>query len=168
MYGVESFISYDLTSEGQSKWKIDLWTNTAITGSNYIQSDVPNVQGKRVEFVPLLNLKTGATVKSEKWSFNLQVSALTKQFTDVENSEVDQPGGLRDGILGPIPAYNVIDFSGAYTPKWGAIDYGINNLFNSIYCTRRALGYPGPGIIPSAPRNIYLGFRIKLDDKTEF
>ena len=166
MYGIESFISYDLTSKSQSRWEIDLWTNTAITGSNYIQSDVPNVRGKRVEFVPLLNLKTGATVKSEKWSFNLQVSALTKQFTDVENSEVGQPGDLRDGILGPIPAYNVIDFSGAYTPKWGAIDYGVNNLSNSIYFTRRALGYPGPGIIPSAPRNIYLGLRIKLDNKT--
>jgi Fe(3+) dicitrate transport protein len=166
MYGVESFISYDLTFNRQSRWEIDLWTNTAITGSNYIQSDVPNVRGKHVEFVPLLNLKTGATVKSEKWRFNIQVSALTKQFTDVENSEVGQPGNLRDGILGPIPAYSVIDFSGVFTPKWGAIDYGVNNLFNSIYFTRRALGYPGPGIIPSAPRNIYLGLRIKLDDKT--
>ncbi len=168
MYGVESFISYDLTFKSQSKWKIDLWTNTAVTGSNYIQSDVPNVRGKRVEFVPLLNLKTGGTVKSEKWSFNLQMSALTKQFTDVENSEVAQPGDLRDGILGPIPAYNVIDFSGLYNPKWGAIDFGVNNLFNQIYFTRRALGYPGPGIIPSAPRNFYCGLRIKLDDKTKF
>ena len=112
-----------------------------------------------------MNLKTGATVKSAKCRFNIQVSALTKQFTDVENSEVGQPGNLRDGILGPIPAYSVIDFSGVFTPKWGAIDYGVNNLFNSIYFTRRALGYPGPGIIPSAPRNIYLGLRIKLDDK---
>ena len=168
MYGVESFISYDLNSKSQSKWKIDIWTNTAVTGSNYIQSDVPNVQGKRVEFVPLLNLKTGGTLKSEKWSFNLQMSALTKQFTDVENSEVAQPGELRDGILGPIPAYNVIDFSGVYNPKWGAVDFGVNNLFDQIYFTRRALGYPGPGIIPSVPRNFYCGLRIKLDDKTKF
>ena len=51
------------------------------------------------------------------------MSALTKQFTDVENSEVAQPGELRDGILGPIPAYNVIDFSGVYNPKWGAVDF---------------------------------------------
>jgi Fe(3+) dicitrate transport protein len=163
IYGLESFISYDLTFKGNSRWDIDLWTNTAVTGSNYIQSDVPNVQGKHVEFVPFLNLKAGATVKNKKWGFNFQLSTLTKQFTDVENSQVGQPGDLRDGISGPIPAYKVIDITSVYTPKWGAVDFGVNNLLNEIYFTRRALGYPGPGIIPSAPRNLYIGLRIKLD-----
>ena len=35
-------------------------------------------------------------------------------------------------------------------------EFGINNLLSERYFTRRATGYPGPGIIPSAPRNYYL------------
>tara|TARA_B100000900_G_scaffold378246_1_gene362261 strand:+ start:13671 stop:15908 length:2238 start_codon:yes stop_codon:yes gene_type:complete len=166
MYGLESYIAYDLLPPNEGVWEIDVWANTAITGANYIRSEVPNVQGKRVEFVPLLNLKNGISAKSDKWNFSLQTTVLSKQFTDVENSEIAQPGDLRDGILGPIPSYTVVDFSGAFTSQWGALEFGINNLFNDVYFTRRALGYPGPGIIPSAPRNMYLGLRIKLDSKS--
>ena len=39
---------------------------------------------------------------------------------------------------------------------------GINNIFNETYFTRRATGYPGPGIIPSPPRNIYSTIQIKF------
>ena len=41
------------------------------------------------------------------------------------------------------------------------IETGINNLANEIYFTRRATGYPGPGIIPSPPRNYYLTIQFK-------
>ena len=30
---------------------------------------------------------------------------------------------------------------------------GINNILDNYYFTRRATGYPGPGIIPSQNRN---------------
>ena len=35
-------------------------------------------------------------------------------------------------------------------------------FIDEIYFTRRATGYPGPGIIPSPPRNAYLTVEIKL------
>jgi Fe(3+) dicitrate transport protein len=42
------------------------------------------------------------------------------------------------------------------------VSFGCNNLLNATYFTRRAEGYPGPGIIPSDPRNYYLSLTIEI------
>ncbi len=34
---------------------------------------------------------------------------------------------------------------------------GINNLEDRVYATRRAGGYPGPGLLPSDGRTMFLG-----------
>ncbi|MFM2196346.1 MAG: hypothetical protein RL092_1946, partial [Bacteroidota bacterium] len=40
---------------------------------------------------------------------------------------------------------------------------GINNMFDAKYFTRRAGGYPGPGLLPANGRTLFLtiGFDIK-------
>jgi Fe(3+) dicitrate transport protein len=55
-----------------------------------------------------------------------------------------------------------MDLSGEFSYKWTKLEAGINNLANNYYFTRRATGYPGPGIIPSAPRNFYLGLELNF------
>ena len=50
----------------------------------------------------------------------------------------------------------------SYKLKNISFEAGVNNLFNEKYFTRRATGYPGPGIIPSAPQNSYLTIQIRL------
>jgi Fe(3+) dicitrate transport protein len=55
-----------------------------------------------------------------------------------------------------IPKYDVMDFSIAYKLKSIKLEAGINNLLNNYYFTRRATGYPGPGIKPPAPQNRYI------------
>ena len=65
-------------------------------------------------------------------------------------------------VRGLIPAYDVLDVSFSYKYKFLKIETGVNNLLNSIYFTRRASGYPGPGIIPSLPINYYTTFQILL------
>ena len=64
------------------------------------------------------------------------------------------------GIVGLIPSYGVMDISAKYQIKKLQLEFGVNNLTNQIYFTRRATGYPGPGIIPSTPRNIYLALQL--------
>jgi Fe(3+) dicitrate transport protein len=39
---------------------------------------------------------------------------------------------------------------------------GINNLMDVKYATRRASGYPGPGLLPGTGRTIYFSVGIKL------
>ena len=49
--------------------------------------------------------------------------------------------------MGAVPAYKVMDFSASYTWKWFTLSGSVNNVLNERYFTRRADGYPGPGIL---------------------
>ena len=82
----------------------------------------------------------------------------TPWFSDSSNSIESN----LSGVIGQIPAYGILDLSMNY--KFGKIklETGINNILNKFYFTRRATGYPGPGIIPSPPRNYYLTLQYKF------
>jgi Fe(3+) dicitrate transport protein len=53
------------------------------------------------------------------------------------------------------PSYYVADFSASYKWKSWKLEAGVTNFTNNSYFTRRATGYPGPGIIPSDTRTFY-------------
>ena len=111
-----------------------------------------------MEFVPNINLKTGIKYGFENFIFNVQYSYISNQYTDSSNAEE----GNISGIIGEIPAYSLFDFSFSYLYKNLRLETGVNNMANTLYFTRRATGYPGPGIIPSPPRNTYLTLQIKI------
>lgn len=160
MYGLEwkgTLSLSQLLLRENSPWQVQYFVNAAFTASEYLESEDNNVTGNRVEFVPLLNLKTGLQANYQDWAFNLQYTYLTEQYTDVENSAVPKPGDLREGIIGAIPAYGVVDLSAQYDWKSWRLEAGLNNLLNEKYFTRRAIGYPGPGIMPASPRSFYVG-----------
>lgn len=160
MYGLEWKSSLDLSQlflAENSPWQAQYFINAAFTASEYLKSEDNNVAGNRVEFVPVFNLKTGVQLQYKDWAANVQYTYLTEQYTDVENSAVPGRGDLREGIIGAIPAYGVVDFSAQYDwPQW-KVEAGLNNLLNEKYFTRRAIGYPGPGIMPASPRSFYVG-----------
>ena len=165
IYGLESLIEWQAlrreASAGSPGYLLTAFANTSLTNSRYVQSDIPGVEGNKVEFIPRLNLKTGLRFGYQNLLGSLQYTYLSEQFTDASNAPQDRSDNQR-GIVGSIPAYGVADLSLSY--RWQSImlETGINNLFDEVYFTRRATGYPGPGIIPSAPRTYYLtvGFRL--------
>ena len=89
---------------------------------------------------------------------SIQLTKLGNQFSDASNATSSN----LSGVIGEIPEYQVIDFVLNYSFKKFKIETGINNMGNEIYFTRRATGYPGPGIIPSPPRNYYLTLQYQL------
>ena len=109
--------------------------------------------------MPNLNFKTGLKFGYKNLLSAIQYSYLSRQFTDATNSVDTDPV---TGLLGPIPSYNVLDFSLSYTYKMFKLETGINNVLNSSYFTRRATGYPGPGIIPSIQRNWFTTVQVKF------
>ncbi len=165
IYGLEMFADFNL-----AKWvnidskqsKLNVFTNLALTNSEYLQSEDNNVRGKKVEFIPIVNLKTGLRFGYKNFLGSFQYTYLSEQFTDVENSEISGEEDARTGLIGPIPAYRIMDFSFSYTYKKWKLETGINNLLDERYFTRRATGYPGPGIIPSDPRSYYLTLQFKM------
>ena len=139
-------------------YTIKYFTNVALLNSKYTKSSKNNVEGNFIEFVPKVNFKTGLKIGYKNLKSNIQFTYLSDQFSDASNSI---EGGLT-GIEGIIPAYSILDFSISYLYKRYRLETGVNNLMNNSYFTRRATGYPGPGIIPSAPRNWFLTLEIKI------
>lgn len=160
MYGVESLFDFNLKKIiGLSNdFSFNYFINTSFISSKYTTSEQLGVKGNKVEFVPDVNLKTGLKFGYKNMASSIQYTYLSQQFTDATNSV----SANLSGVIGAIPSYDVLDVSLAYTYKRFKLETGINNLLDNAYFTRRATGYPGPGIIPSAPRNWYTTLQIKL------
>ncbi|MFP8487515.1 TonB-dependent receptor domain-containing protein [Gracilimonas sp. Q87] len=164
MYGMESLVELNVLptiGKDSRHLKFSLFANTAITQSEYLDSDIPGVEGNNVEFVPFLNLKAGFNFGYKNLLGSLQYTYVSDQFTDASNAE-QNPFDNQSGIRGEIPSYDVIDLSASYSWKNLTLESGVNNLLNAWYFTRRATGYPGPGIIPSPPRTFYLTLELKI------
>jgi Fe(3+) dicitrate transport protein len=126
------------------------------SGNNLVES---NLSGKRVEHAPAGIHRTGMTYARGRLTATLQYSHVTKAYSDANNTEV----AVATGVNGAIPAYDIVDLSGTFriNDKF-FLKGGINNLFNEKYFTRRAGGYPGPGIMSAEPRNGFLTVGAKL------
>ncbi len=155
--GFESYIEIDLLKllKIKSKTTLSLFSNIAIIEGRYSHSNEPAIEGSKVENVPLFNLKTGLKARYKKLGGSLQFTYLSQQYSEATNAEKSATG-----IAGTIPAYWVMDVALDYQFKKLKVETGLNNFTNNTYFTRRASGYPGPGIISSAPLNFYLGLGI--------
>ena len=160
MYGVESLFDFNLKKifNLNNNVKLNYFINTSVINSEYTNSEKAGVKGNKVEFVPDLNLKIGLNGGYKNLLANIQYSYLGSQFTDATNSiEASE-----SGVVGEIPEYDILDVSLSYSYKNFKLETGINNVLDNAYFTRRATGYPGPGIIPSSPRNWYTTLQIKF------
>ncbi len=164
MYGLEGFFDWNLKRTfmpDADRLRSNVYLNVALTDSEYLKSEESGVEGNRVEFIPRVNLKTGLQFGYGNFLGSLQYSYLSEQFTDATNAPRDINDNQR-GIEGTIPAYDIMDLSLSYSYRRWKLEAGVNNLMDNRYFTRRATGYPGPGIIPAEPRTFYTGLQFKL------
>ncbi len=164
MYGLESFLDWNLKktfAPGAERVRANVYLNLALTDSEYLDSEETGVEGNRVEFIPRINMKTGLQFGYGNFLGSLQYSYLSEQFTDATNAPRDINDNQR-GIEGSIPAYDIMDLSLSYSYRKWKLEAGVNNLMGNTYFTRRATGYPGPGIIPAEPRTFYTGIQFRL------
>ena len=158
--GFESIIDFNIAEIFLKKNEntiFNYFINFSFIDSKYTNSKEPGVEGKKVEFIPKVNLKTGTKIGFKDFMFGFQYTYLSDQFTDSSNAI----NSNLSGVIGIIPQYDVFDISTSYSLKEFKFESGINNLFNKKYFTRRATGYPGPGIIPSSPRTLYFTIQYK-------
>ncbi|WP_240596621.1 TonB-dependent receptor domain-containing protein [Rhodohalobacter barkolensis] len=164
MYGLESVAELNvltLFGNNSSSSRLNIFANTAITQSDYLDSEISGVEGNNVEFVPLINLKTGLSFGYRNLLGSLQYTFVSDQFTDASNAE-QNVNDNQSGIKGEIPAYDIMDLSLSWSYSYFTLEAGINNVLDANYFTRRATGYPGPGIIPSPSRTFYGTLQIKI------
>lgn len=160
LYGVESLVDFNLKKilQMNNDFSLNYFMNASVISSEYTKSEQSSVEGNKVEFVPDVNIKTGVKFGYKNLLANIQYTYLSQQFTDATNSTTAN----LSGVIGEIPAYDILDVSLSYSYKRFKLETGINNVLDNSYFTRRATGYPGPGIIPSAPRNWYATLQIKI------
>lgn len=161
IYGLESFMELDvlkLWNVNPDKWGTTIYSNLALTEATYTKSPVKNIEGKRVEYVPFINWKAGVQANYRKFKLTYQFSYLSEQYADATNAD---KGGY-SGVNGMVPTYYLMDLSAGYSWKWLTLEGTVNNLADVPYFTRRATGYPGPGIIPGDGRGFYITAGVKF------
>ncbi|UII19827.1 TonB-dependent receptor [Fulvivirga ligni] len=137
---------------------LNIFANVSVIDAMYVDSDEEAISGNEVELVPPFSLKTGVNASIGRLKLAYQFSYTQQQYSDASNAEKTP-----SAVEGIIPTYYVMDLSGAYQfNQYFGIEAGINNLTNNYYFTRRASGYPGPGIIPSDGRSFYITLKGKI------
>ena len=174
--GIEGFVNINVTrflEKEKELGNIDLFATISFIDSRYTDFKIStasgtapnttiterNLRGNRVENAPRYIHNFGLSWGKNNISSTLQYKMAGKIFTDANNTT--EPS--TNGVTGLLSSYNVFDFSSEYKFLQNYnIRTGINNLFNKSYATRRAGGYPGPGILPGEGRTFYISIGAKL------
>ncbi len=174
--GVEAYIDLNITKALKMNKKIgglNLFASLAFINAEYVDfkttsitGAVPNIvikevnlKNNKVEYAPSQIHNIGLTYSLKGFSTTVQTRISTDVYSDATNTEI--PNAM--GTSGKIDGYQVYDISMEYKfSKNYNIRFSINNLTNTKYATRRAGGYPGPGLISGEGRTINLGIGIKL------
>jgi Fe(3+) dicitrate transport protein len=164
--GVESYIEFapiaaitDHSKLGYINLFASLsWINAQYTDLRVVNivNNAPvetNLKGNKVENAPSYIHRIGATYTNKGFSATWQISAVGEAFADANNTRL----APATAVTGIIPAYRVMDLSATwrFLQRYN-VRAGVNNLTDERYFTRRAGGYPGPGIMPGEGRNWYL------------
>lgn len=157
--GVECFVEVDLLKLRNRKTKAHVlyFLNVAYVHAVYMRAADKSLENKKVEMAPPILIRNGLSYKYKQVSASFQLAYVQEHYTDASNAV--RVSGAVNGI---IPSYTVADFSAAYEWRRLKLEATCNNLFNQMYFTRRADSYPGPGIIPSDARSVYISLAIRF------
>lgn len=136
---------------------LSLFTSTAFIHARYTSGSVKSgninvpVKGNQVESAPDLISRNGVSLRYRPFSVSLLYSYTGASYADAVNTKAPQK---TTGATGLVPSYGLLDLSLAWRFSKG-IDFrfGISNLTDKQYFTKRPLFYPGPGVWPSDGRN---------------
>jgi Fe(3+) dicitrate transport protein len=121
-------------------------------------ANVVNLDGKWVENAPAIIQRINIAYNYGPIGFTLLHSRVSETYATATNVPF-----AANGTSGKIPGYEVWDLSMKYQiNKLLYISCSVNNLTNSKYFTRRATGYPGPGILPSEGRTGFITLGLNL------
>lgn len=140
-----------------SKYRLHLYTNLSLIDARYVNTQNTAIADKLVENVPPVLFRTGLSFGTPRFNLTYQFAYQARQYSDATNAETTPTA-----VDGAIPAFSVMDLSLSYNWRQFTVYTGVNNLTDKRYFTRRADGYPGPGILPSDARNWYVTLQFKL------
>lgn len=143
-------------SVGYTDARYDDFTLVSRQGNQLVTT---SLQDKRVENAPQWIVRYGINYFYKGLTATMQWSYVSEAYSDAMNTRVPTLNGLN----GLIPAYHIGDISLNYKflEKYN-VRAGLNNVTNAAYFTRRAGGYPGPGLMPADGRNFFVSVGARL------
>ncbi len=170
--GAEAYIEFSPTTAWlrHQRWgNISIFASVAAIRARYLDFQTTsvvngkivegNLAGKHVENAPDKINRYGITYSKKGLSVSWQISDISQAFADASNTVTPNAAAT----TGLIPAYQVQDISGSYKfKKYAQLKFGVNNLTDARYFTRRSGGYPGPGILPADGRTWYVGLNVRF------
>lgn len=167
--GIEAFAEIDPIKmlNNNSKHQLSLFASYAYIDAKYVKWNNPalvgnpnkTIVGKSVEYAPSFIARYGLTYHFKSLTLTYQLNQMGAVFTDANNTYLPNA----TATVGLIKGYTVMDATVAYSVN-KHIDFraGVNNLTDEKYATRRAGGYPGPGLIPGNGRTYFAGIGVKF------
>lgn len=137
--------------------RLNLFSNLSLMDARYLDSEESAFDGNKVELVAELIYRGGLNLVYKSFELSYLYSYTSEHYTDATNATYTSTA-----VNGIIPAYMVSDLSAKYQKQHWLFEAGVNNLLDERYFSRRASGYPGPGIIPAEARNFYFTLGLKL------
>jgi len=157
--GVETYVEISPLKAAQigGRHRLSLFNSFAYVDARYVSGEFKN---KRVEYAPRHIERVGLTYGYGPFSVTGQYSYTGDSFGEANNLAAPDNANPLQGL---VPSYSVWDISGTYhAPRNLDLKAGINNLTDARYFTRRTDEYPGPGIIPSIGRSVYVTVAAKF------
>lgn len=131
-----------------------------VSGNELIET---NFRDRKVEYAPDVILRAGINFLYGRWSTVLQISHTGEVYTDANNTKIPTVNAQN----GLVPSYTVGDWSMVYKiPSGFSVKGGINNILDARYFTRRASGYPGPGVLPADGRTFFVTVGYQMTGST--
>ncbi|HEX5625914.1 MAG TPA: TonB-dependent receptor, partial [Saprospiraceae bacterium] len=151
-----------------SRWGfINLFVNYSYIDARYTKWDDPaqlsnpskTLVNKRVEYAPRMILRCGINYRIQKLSISAQLNAVGETYADALNTESPNTAAT----IGKLDPYQVLDLNLSFSfRKHYQLKAGINNLLDERYATRRAGGYPGPGLMPANGRTSFVSLGVSF------
>lgn len=170
--GVEAYVEFDpiVALAGRSRvGYLSVFSSLGFTDARYQnlrvatvtngQATETNLRDRKVENAPSFIGRFGLNYTLRGFTLTALMNRVGSAYSDANNTETPS-ANAQNGL---IPAYQVFDLSASLNVKKRyLIRAGVNNLTDERYFTRRAGGYPGPGILPADGRTAYLSVGLKL------
>jgi Fe(3+) dicitrate transport protein len=140
-----------------SEIQYTLFSAITLNNARYsnLNTGINNFSGHFLEYAPVWSGKSGITIAYKTLKLQWTLYAQHLSYSDPSNAKTAN----LSANIGPLPGYYIHDLGLTYifkkTITWSMM---ASNLCNSRYYTRKANGYPGPGLIPGMPR--YVSFAL--------
>ncbi|MBL7818493.1 MAG: TonB-dependent receptor [Saprospiraceae bacterium] len=116
-----------------------------------------DIAGNKLETVPTWMSRNGVKWSFYKLAISAQWSYVGSSYSDALNTVIPSSNGAR----GYVPAYNLLDLALNYRLNAQIrVNFGMNNVFDTQYFTKRPTGYPGVGVWSSDGRNVFATLKV--------